>query len=407
MTPFIQTGAIQLPETLSSANDSVLPANADLYAGSALPEQFSELIQNRIGDGQEPDNQSQRLEMIRDAVVDMDDSEVVGFLAMLENQMGWSSQESEMLPSFNPLNYIGEGAPGSVAKEPAQRQIPDLQLSMMNVDGDESVNPASTLSVAVREALNKATENYMPAVREQSDSGDKPILNALTERSVFASTQNDAGGLDLTLDPTLDPKAAMMKLSIQPSTLTIDSPQSGFELSVQDSSRIAPAQAKNELSQLAQTTSEYLSDARPLPNAREAGWSEALGQRLVMMVGEQRQEAQLRLDPPDLGSLGVKLVVEERGVSIQFNSAIPQVRDMLEAQADRLRVAMSMQGLDLVDVNVGDDAHSGEHSKQQSGEPSSSFGGLANRSDDEMLDGQWAEAEVSVPVDQSLINTFA
>ena len=178
------------------------------------------------------------------------------------------------------------------------------------------------------------------------------------------------------------------------------------ELLTMDAGRIAPAQDKGEFSRtIQQTTSEYLSESRPATDTRQQNWGEALGQRLVMMVSEQRQEAQIRLDPPELGSLGVKLVVEERGVSIQFNSAIPQVRDMLEAQADRLRAAMSTQGLDLVDVNVGDDAQSGSGERQQNFLTSSTGEDISGVSDAQ--DGQWIEAEVSVPLDSNLINTFA
>ena len=89
MTPLTMAGAARLPENINSANDSVLSANSEQYARDQSPEPFSGLVQNYMDDGQDATGQTERLEMIQGAVEDMDDSEVVGFLAMLESQSGW------------------------------------------------------------------------------------------------------------------------------------------------------------------------------------------------------------------------------------------------------------------------------------------------------------------------------
>ncbi len=84
----------------------------------------------------------------------------------------------------------------------------------------------------------------------------------------------------------------------------------------------------------------------------EAEWGAQLNQRLVTLVGDKVKEARIRLDPPELGQLGVKVVVEDNHLKIRFATAVPHVRDMIEGQADRLRAAFDGAGFARVDVDV-------------------------------------------------------
>ena len=84
----------------------------------------------------------------------------------------------------------------------------------------------------------------------------------------------------------------------------------------------------------------------------EAEWGPQLNQRLVTLVGDKVKEARIRLDPPELGQLGIKVVVEDNHLKIRFATAVPHVRDMIEGQADRLRAAFDGAGFARVDVDV-------------------------------------------------------
>ncbi len=84
----------------------------------------------------------------------------------------------------------------------------------------------------------------------------------------------------------------------------------------------------------------------------DAEWGTQLNQRLVTLVGDKVKEARIRLDPPELGQLGIKVVVEDNHLKIRFATAVPHVRDMIEGQADRLRAAFDGAGFARVDVDV-------------------------------------------------------
>lgn len=83
------------------------------------------------------------------------------------------------------------------------------------------------------------------------------------------------------------------------------------------------------------------------------GWDRAIGERLVWMVKGERQLAELKITPPNLGPLEVRLSVNNDQASVTFLSNHAQVRDALEAAIPRLREMMQQESLQLVDVNVG------------------------------------------------------
>lgn len=76
----------------------------------------------------------------------------------------------------------------------------------------------------------------------------------------------------------------------------------------------------------------------------------------VMLEG-RRSEVKLQLHPEHLGSLTVKLIVEEGVVQANISARDPQVRQVLQANLDQLRTRFAEQGfkIDQVHVSVGGD----------------------------------------------------
>ncbi len=97
-------------------------------------------------------------------------------------------------------------------------------------------------------------------------------------------------------------------------------------------------------------------DASPVPERQAGAWQQVMGQRLSRMVMQGTHAAQIQLDPPELGKLGVRVSLVGDEASVQFTSQHSAVRDLLESSAPRLREMMAEQGLELVDVGVGTDA---------------------------------------------------
>lgn len=114
------------------------------------------------------------------------------------------------------------------------------------------------------------------------------------------------------------------------------------------------------------TTAAAASGAQPMTNAlpfdslpalepltnREA-WAQGLGERLIVMAGRGMQSATLRLQPEHLGSIEVRIQVDEDGsAQVLFSAHQAPTREALENAIPRLRDLFSDQGLNLMQANV-------------------------------------------------------
>lgn len=85
----------------------------------------------------------------------------------------------------------------------------------------------------------------------------------------------------------------------------------------------------------------------------QPGWDQALGQRVQWLVGQQLQGAELRITPPHLGPIEVRISIgQDQQTVVNFASPHAAVRDAIEAAVPRLRDMLGNNGQDLVNVNV-------------------------------------------------------
>ncbi|WP_320821402.1 flagellar hook-length control protein FliK [Thalassolituus sp.] len=96
-------------------------------------------------------------------------------------------------------------------------------------------------------------------------------------------------------------------------------------------------------------------------------WGGALGARIATMVADNIQHARIQLDPPELGSLEIKLQVMHDQASVQVHAQNHQVREVLEANSHRLRDALQGQGLTLAQFDVSEQASGGNAGGQSDG----------------------------------------
>jgi flagellar hook-length control protein FliK len=101
------------------------------------------------------------------------------------------------------------------------------------------------------------------------------------------------------------------------------------------------------------------------------GFGDEVGQRLVWMASQGHQTAELRLNPPALGPVEVRLTLSSDQASLTILSPHAAVRDAVQSNLPRLQDMLQSVGVNLGSVFVGADG-----SRQPSGErPHSSAGG--------------------------------
>lgn len=113
--------------------------------------------------------------------------------------------------------------------------------------------------------------------------------------------------------------------------------------------------------------------AIPVP-PQHPQWGQALGERMQWLVGQNLQQAEIRLDPPELGSLEVKIQIHKDTATISFVTPHAQVREAVEAATSRLREMLGDVGLNLGDVNVSQESFSQQQMAEQ-GQQQGSFRG--------------------------------
>ncbi len=99
------------------------------------------------------------------------------------------------------------------------------------------------------------------------------------------------------------------------------------------------------------------------------GWERALGERVVWLVGQQIQAAEIKLNPPHLGPVEVRLTLSGSEASLSFGTPHAPVREAIEHALPRLREQLAEQNLVLVNVDVGDRGVFGQAAGRQEPRP--------------------------------------
>lgn len=100
-----------------------------------------------------------------------------------------------------------------------------------------------------------------------------------------------------------------------------------------------------------QVRAEAVSAQSPLQLSKEQA-GDQLAERVQMMMSKNLKHVDIRLDPPELGKLHIKLSVNQDQASVQFTVGNQQTRDLVEHAMPRLRELLNQQGLQLAQSSV-------------------------------------------------------
>lgn len=117
-----------------------------------------------------------------------------------------------------------------------------------------------------------------------------------------------------------------------------------------------------------QAKSEALAQAQsPLQLSKEQA-GDQVSERINMMLSKNLKHVDIRLDPPELGKLQIRLSLNQDQASVQFTVGNQQTRDLVEHSMPRLREMLHQQGLQLAQNSVHQDssrqAFSGQSGQQ-------------------------------------------
>src|SRR3569623_1537044 len=100
---------------------------------------------------------------------------------------------------------------------------------------------------------------------------------------------------------------------------------------------------------------------------QQSDWGDDLGSRITWMIKQDVTAADIKLNPPHLGPLEVKISMSQDQVSVAFTSHHAVVRDALDTALPRVREMLNDNGLQLANANVSNKSASDQGGSQHYG----------------------------------------
>lgn len=109
---------------------------------------------------------------------------------------------------------------------------------------------------------------------------------------------------------------------------------------------------------------------------------DAVKEKVMVMINQKIKQFEIRLDPPELGSMHVKLNLQNEQAAVNFVVQNQQAKEALEQNIDKLKDMLAQSGVDVGDANI-------EQRNQQADEG----GDAAQQNSQHGLDSQESENE--------------
>jgi flagellar hook-length control protein FliK len=126
---------------------------------------------------------------------------------------------------------------------------------------------------------------------------------------------------------------------------------------------LAPAHAHSTGTPAAASAAAAAAPSAPI-DTRADNWHEALASRVQVLVDQNVGEAHIKLNPPELGAVDIKISLVDDKTFVQLTAGTSAARDELTQSLPRLRELLSASGLSLggTSVHGGSAGQSGRES---------------------------------------------
>ncbi len=244
------------------------------------------------------------------------DSDFAHFLAPEENATAELAVTSASVASMSPLSTQFESRSVS-----ATNTVNNVELSHQQ---------ASSISL-------------LQAVRHQTQSTDTSAADAVKVKGI--------ANPDIKAMQTLSTAALLDRLTN--AHLSDKKPVDVASLRIEQ--QVADINAPERLVQQASQGRHEWSAVKM--DSQQNAWSKqlfnVLQDRIEMQVHQNIKQANIRLDPPDLGRLDLSVRMDGDRLTVMVNTSNSAIRDALQASLQQLRSELSNQFGTGVDVNVG------------------------------------------------------
>ncbi|EIK53947.1 flagellar hook-length control protein FliK [Stutzerimonas degradans] len=319
----------------------------------------------------------------------------------------------------------GNSLPG---EEASDEPLPEGELDPLLLFGLNGQLPAPEPAAAQTEALTlmpglgqtQLTPPLADAETQVSEdvSGESATTVAAPALTLKAApTAVSPAAASETAAPAEDDFASLLQASSEPEPeveLEVALSEVSKGLDAPQDSRQPADPALGRASPLSQAITQQIQQAQRTPLVpgqpvamQQAGWSEAVVDRVMWLSSQNLKSAEIQLDPAELGRMEVRIEMNREQAQITFLSPHAGVRDALEGQMQRLREMFDQQGMSM-NVNVSDQSLA--RGWQGRGEGEAGRGGAspaATAGDDEQLQGVSEVASNRAVGNRGLVDYYA
>lgn len=225
------------------------------------------------------------------------------------------------------------------------RWQPNLAESLVRAGVEPSVAPG-VAAVAPSPSSGIATTIQPPSPKLETDREAIPLVTMPSLKGL-----NEAGrGLTPVGQPSSGLAAFSEQALAEVAANRPDAPTPPNSATPTQASPLALGPTRLD----APTSSGSLLAAPEVLNLHQKDWERTLGQQLSWMVNNQVHEAEIKVNPPDLGPLEVRVSLHHNQTNVSFFSHEAAVREVLETALPRLRELLDAQGISLNHTQVAD-----------------------------------------------------
>ncbi|HHI5023825.1 TPA: flagellar hook-length control protein FliK [Vibrio parahaemolyticus] len=216
----------------------------------------------------------------------------------------------------------------------------------------------------------KHTAAQAPMAQHADKLASAPMPDALVANNFNPAVQMAANGevSHKAINAALSAGALKATASQQ------DKPESQYGLAGQ----LQAAAGQQGVAAQQQTRAEAAQQAQlPLQLTKELA-NEQVAEKVQMMMSKNLKSLDIRLDPPELGRMQIRMTMNNDLANVHFTVTNPQARDIIEQTLPRLREMLAQQGMQLADSSVQQQSsgqqQSGYAAAEQNGQGTSGRG---------------------------------
>ncbi|MEZ7278094.1 flagellar hook-length control protein FliK [Pseudoalteromonas sp. 68 DY56-GL68] len=277
------------------------------------------------------------------------------------------------------------------------------QLQTLPEDS-EQYNKLSAVQARLTEAVNHsdksaAITSYAAAQSNKDSTSRSELASAKPSVDVIAEDESLSEAEILAVkEATKEPASArVVQLFNQLAAQTTTAQPSAYELAAQQHEQALELQ--NIQTQSVQQTSSKTVSVDPgfmqAINIVKSDAAKMLQERVSALLNINNKEAEIRLDPPEMGSMHIRIRSDAEQAQINFVVQNQQAKEALEQSMPRLREMLAQQGIELGESSI----QQGESGAQQ--DPEQGQGNLAGNQHEEESQTNTAATNVETSRQQS------